>query len=247
MFNKFPGHDFEMDWKVYHSNKKIVEDRLLQQKKHMRHFLIERVMLHQMFRNESRSCTFTDTHRQILLDLFELAVSRYSEVRILAQAKLFTAVSNFPYSYTVLTSQLKEILQINSVKNHEKFKGALHVLLGPRSSPIIARHDWTFLKDIWPLVVKSMPSEKPSVINLINSLADSIHRHFHTIAIKLEIPQKCLDVAYTLAQQTGLRFDDFQEVIDTGVERLRLKSAEKEATYKELINLLLDACTNGNL
>lgn len=204
-------------------------------------------MLHQMFRNESRSCTFTDTHRQILLDLFELSVGRYSEVRILAQAKLFTAISHFPYSYTVLTGKLKEILQINSVENHEKFKGALHVLLGPKSSPIIARHDWKFLRDIWPLVVKSMPSEKPSVINLINSLADSIHRHFHTIAIKLEIPQKCLDMAYDLGKQAGLFFDDFKTVVETGEERLKMQCIEKETAYKELISSLLDACVNGNL
>lgn len=236
-----------MDWKIYHNNKKLIEDRLLQHKMHMRHFLIERVLLQQMFRNEGRSCTFTETHRQILLDLFELGVGRYSEVRILAQAKLFTAVSNFPYSYTVLTQQLKEILQMNSVENHEKFKGALHVLLGPKSSPIIARHDWKFLRDIWPLVVKSMPSEKPSVINLINSLGDSIHRHFHTIAIKLVIPKNCLEVAYDLGKKAGLCFDDFQEVVDTGEERLKLASEEKEKTYKELISLLLDACVNGNL
>lgn len=214
---------------------------------HIRHFLIERVVLHQMFRSESRNGTFTATHRQIVLDLFELAVSRYSEVRILAQAKLFTAISSFAYSYTVLTGRLKEILQMNSVENHEKFKGALHVLLGPKSSPIIAKHDWKFLREIWPLIVKSMPSEKPSVINLINALSDSIHRHFHTIAIKLVIPQSCLEVAYDLGRKTGISFDDFKEVVDTGEERLRLECEEKEKTYKELISSLLDACVNGNL
>lgn len=82
LFNKFHGRDFEVDWKSYHAHKKAIEDRVLQRKMHLRHFLIDRVMLHQIFRNESRSCSFTATHKQILLDLFELSVSRYSEVRI---------------------------------------------------------------------------------------------------------------------------------------------------------------------
>lgn len=121
------------------------------------------------------------------------------------------------------------------------------MLLGPKQSPIIARHDWKFLRDVWPLVVKSMPSEKPSVVNLINALADAIHRYFYTIAIKLEIPDACLKAAYDLGETAELNFDDFKDVIDTGEQSLRLKSEDRERTYKELVSSLLDACTNGNL
>lgn len=121
------------------------------------------------------------------------------------------------------------------------------MLLGPKGSPIIVRHDWKFLKEIWPLVVTSMPSEKPSVISLINSLADAIYRHFHTIAIKLQIPNTCLEAAYKLAKISELYFDDFNDVIETAEERLKVNCEEKERTYKELVGLLLDACINGNL
>lgn len=169
------------------------------------------------------------------------------KVRILAQGKLFSAVSYFPYSYTVLTPHIIEILRLNSTEHHEKFKGALNVLLGPRTTPIIARHDWKFIRDVWPLVVKSMPSEKPSIVNLMNSLSDAMHRYFPTIAIKLSIPNNCLKAAYDWGNTENLTFDDFKEVIDSAEERLKLKSEEKERTYREVVNLLLEACLEGNL
>lgn len=71
-----------MRWKSHHLTKKSLEDRLHQKKKHIRNVLIDRVMLHQEFRNDSRSCSFTATHTQLMLALFELAVSQYSAVSI---------------------------------------------------------------------------------------------------------------------------------------------------------------------
>lgn len=82
MLKDFPGRDFKLEWKSYRAHKKVVEDRVIQQKQHMRKFLIERVLLHQIYRNHKCSL-FTETHRQITLDLFELSVGRYSEVIII--------------------------------------------------------------------------------------------------------------------------------------------------------------------
>ncbi|KAJ8931974.1 hypothetical protein NQ314_015072 [Rhamnusium bicolor] len=95
-------------------------------------------------------------------------------VRRAAQIKLFAIVSYFPYSYSVLTGRIKEILQLDSQENHEMFKGCLYILLGPKNAPIVARHDWQFIRELWPLIVKSMPSEKPSIINLIAVLTEAV-------------------------------------------------------------------------
>lgn len=81
LFNKTRGHDFELHWKSFHITKKLLEDRLHQKKLHLRSVLIDRVVLQQEFRVESRNCSFTETHKQILLDLFDLSISRYSEVK----------------------------------------------------------------------------------------------------------------------------------------------------------------------
>ncbi|XP_072396223.1 proteasome activator complex subunit 4-like [Diabrotica undecimpunctata] len=248
LFNKTRGQDFEFHWKSFHMTKKLLEDRLLQKKLHLRHVLVDRVMLQQEFRIESRNCSFTGTHRMILLDLFELSTSRYSEVRIAAQNKLFSVVSYFPYSYSVLTERIKDILKMDSEKNHERFKGCLYILLGPKSAPIIARHDWKFIEQIWPLVVKSMPSEKPSIIALIMALNDTIDKCFPTIAINLVIPQSVLTAAYNFAKNEPVcDMDRFKALEANGEAYLKRKSEERRSAYDGTMNSLMDSLESGSL
>lgn len=80
LMNKFRGRDFETHWKNFHVIKKLLEDRLRGGKLHLRQLLIDRIMLHQEFRIESRNFTFTETHKQIIENLYRLSVSHYSEV-----------------------------------------------------------------------------------------------------------------------------------------------------------------------
>lgn len=161
---------------------------------------------------------------------------------------MFAVVSYFPYSYTVLTENIKEILQLDSQKYHEKFKGCLYILLGPKNSPIIGRHDWKFIKQIWPLVVRSLPSEKPSIINLVTSVTDAVDKYFPTIAIKLVIPESALNAAHNLRKNVPIcDLSNFQTAIDNGEAYLKTKSDERRVAYDDTINALLDAVLSGNL
>ena len=170
------------------------------------------------------------------------------QVRGSAQYKLFATVSYFPYSYTILTPHIKEILQLDTDEHHEKFKGCLHVLLGPKNTPIIARHDWSFINTMWPLLVKSKPSEKPSIVNLLNALNDAIEKYFPSIAINLMIPDNCLKSAYVFAENVPkITFEDFKDAIDNGEDNLRLVCEKKREAYCEAMDSLLEAATNGNL
>nr|XP_023028371.1 proteasome activator complex subunit 4-like [Leptinotarsa decemlineata] len=215
---------------------------------HLRHILIDRVMLQHEFRIESRNCSFTNTHKQILLDLFELSTSRYSQVRIAAQCKLYAIIAYYPYSYAVLTEQIKKILQMDSQQCHKKFKGCLYVLLGPKNSPIVARHDWKFIEQIWPSIVKSVPSEKPSIINLITTATNVVDKYFPTIAINLIIPQSTLDAAYRLCNNIPkCDLSDFQSHINNGEVYLRRKSDERRIAYEGTLESLIDALETGNL
>ncbi|XP_050294149.1 proteasome activator complex subunit 4B-like [Anthonomus grandis grandis] len=249
LFNKTRNQDFEFHWKNFHVAKKILEDRVHQKKQHLRHLHLDRAMLQQEFRMESRNCSFTQTHKQILEDLWELSVSRYSEVRMAAQSKLYGVIQYFAYSYTVLTPKITEILKTDSVENHETFKGCLYVLLGPKNAPILARHDWEFIKEIWPLLVKSMPSEKPSIVNLISALTDTVHKYFPTIAIKLSIPEKTLSSARHFASVGPFPCDikKFQTLIDGGEAYLMKKSLQRREAHDKTVTCLLENLENGNL
>ncbi|KAF5308174.1 hypothetical protein FQR65_LT06354 [Abscondita terminalis] len=247
VFNKFRGRDFESHWKNFHVVKKVLEDRLHQNKSHLRYTLVDRIMLQHEFRNESRTCTFTDTHKQIIEDLFELSVSHYSEVRITAQKKLFSTLLTFLYSYQVIIPHITKILQLDPSEHREKFKGCLYVLLGSKNAGIITKHDWSLIKQLWPLIIKSKTSEKPSIVNLMGALTEAIN-NFPIISIKFEMPEKCLDAAYGLAKNyPQVSLERFQEIIDAGPKLLKMEYQRKVSCYNETINSLLSACLNDNL
>lgn len=165
-----------------------------------------------------------------------------------AQNKIFSVISYFPYSYTVLTDKIKETLQLDSQQYHEQFKGCLYLLLGPKSAPIIIRHDWKFIREIWPLLVKSMPSEKPSIINLVSAITDVVEKFFPTIAIKLVIPDDTLQAAYFLANnEPKCNLSRFQQQIANGENYLNMKSKERREAYDGTVNALLDVLQKGNL
>ncbi|KAK4885236.1 hypothetical protein RN001_001507 [Aquatica leii] len=247
VFNKFRGRDFESHWKNFHVVKKVLEDRLHQNKSHLRYTLVDRIMLQHEFRNESRTCTFTETHKQIIEDLFELSVSHYSEVRITAQKKLFATISTFLYSYKVIIPHITKILQLDPSEHHEKFKGCLYVLLGSKNGAIVSRHDWGLIKELWPLIIKSKTSEKPSIVNLMSALTDAVN-NFPTISIKFQMPDKCLTAAYELAKNyPNVSLEGFQETIDAGPQMLETDYQRKVLCYNQTIDSLLNSCLNDNL
>lgn len=228
--------------------KKYLEDRVHQEKTHLRFVLINRVLLHQLFRSESRISFFSETHRQILLDLFDLGVSRYSEIRSVAQSKIANMVSVFPYSYTVLIPRIKEVLKMDPIEHHETFKGCLYILLNSKNSPIVTRHDWKFISELWPLIISTKPSEKLSIVNLMSTVTDSVHRNLRTLAITLDVPDSCL----TRAQEYGslepkVFINDMTEIVKLGLETQKNANKLRLHYYEEAINNLLRLVTTENL
>jgi len=63
----------------------------------------------------------------------------------------------------------------------------LYVLLGPKQNPLVTKHNWELVSDLWFVLVTAKPSEKNSVIRLMEKLVESVHKHFPTITINLEV------------------------------------------------------------
>ncbi|KAL3286253.1 hypothetical protein HHI36_000763 [Cryptolaemus montrouzieri] len=247
LFNKVHVLDLEQNWKNFTIIKKISQNRLLDKKRHLRHLLIDRATLQQLIRIENSGYTFTETHRQILFDLFQLGVSRYRDVRVYSQSKLLPLINYFPYSYTLLTEKFKEILQMNTEENHEQFKGCLYILNGSKNSPIIIRQNWKFISEIWPLLVNSMPSEKPSIINLITQISESVSTNFLTPGINFELPDQVLQTVQKLYYKLS-ELEGFSEEKNKA-SSMALKSVceAKKNDYIRCVDLLLKACHDRNL
>lgn len=91
---------YEAHWKNFRMAKKVLEDKLVGQKRHLRPVLISRTILQHESLLERGSMCLTPTHRQILLNLLTLSTSRYSEVSFLSH-----------YSEVSLVSVLNQSLQ----------------------------------------------------------------------------------------------------------------------------------------
>ncbi|GLH02190.1 Proteasome activator complex subunit 4 [Gryllus bimaculatus] len=240
---------FEARWKRFRIVKRILENKLVGEKRHLRALLIDRAVLqHEVLLERGNFC-ITPTHKLIMLNLLTLSTSQYSEVRARAQGKLFTAMDIFPYSYVILIPKLLENLKKNTLIEHEQFKGALYVLLGRKQNPVVARHDWYVLNSLWPAIVRAHPSEKISVIRLLENLVDVVHKQFPTITINLEIPDSCEAAGQDLWASVPRESHDFatKDLIEEGKKQLILKNQYNLEQYLSLLHSLNNAIENENL
>lgn len=102
--------------------KKMFEDKLTGNKSRIAPIILERCDIQHELRLLAQSVALTETHRQIIFELFTLATSRYADVRLKAQSSLFSAFKNFPYSYTLIIPRLTEILAKDTEKYHDAYK-----------------------------------------------------------------------------------------------------------------------------
>lgn len=104
-----------------------MKDKLVSKKAHVGGALaLQRAQVHQERRMQSRFHRFTETHKTITLELFKLATSRYAAVRSEAQKILNVTFAYFPYSFSVITPQVLQVLATDPEENHEAHKVLKH-------------------------------------------------------------------------------------------------------------------------
>lgn len=108
--------------KTFQIAKRIFEDKLVGNKNRMGPLILERCDIQHEYRLLAQSVALTETHKRIMLELFTLAISRYADVRSKAQASLFSALKNFPYSYTFIVPCLIDILAKDTEEYHDAYK-----------------------------------------------------------------------------------------------------------------------------
>jgi proteasome activator subunit 4 len=157
------------------------------------------------------------------------------------------------------------------------FQGSLYVLIGPKQNPLLTRHDWEMLMSLWPVIVRTKPSEKLSVIRLMENIIECVHKHFPTITINLQvslllyadvrtrclltysvnapshlcpqIPEQCLDAARRLwdTNPTPCFSVVSEEEVAVGLQQLQMRNQYNSNQYLALLNSLMDAIQQENL
>lgn len=253
--------EFDSRWRSASAVKKAMEDKLAGKKKHVRPLLIERVQLQHERRILDRISTqLTTLHKVLLDDLFKLATTVYTEVRIKAQRVLSSCIDVFDNFARTLVPPTLSRLQNNPDVSHEEFKGALYVLLNNRMLFLIV-HYWEVMVDVWPVIIQADHSEKPSIITLITMLAEKMVKKYDTVAISRMVTDAAVEQAKRLLNSTGPTPQSHLKALPSPTEtalptELELKESEEAwnttresnlRNYQKLVSILVDMLEGENL
>ncbi|XP_064602863.1 proteasome activator complex subunit 4-like [Liolophura sinensis] len=243
--------DFDGRWKSFQVVKKGLEDKLHGSKHHIRALLVDRVQLQNEMRLlSSTGSTITESHVILLKDLLMLALSRYSEVRKKAQASLIVGFYEFPYSYRCLLSDILSGLKDDPEIPEYKFKGSLFLLLGNGKQCMAIKRNWESLGQIWPALVTSQHSEKPSILKLIDDIMNKICKNFETVTIISKVSSSSVSDALALSQSacpkpSGLPPSEDQITAGLAGEEQRNTTASR--LYRKLVDDLVELVEGGKL
>ncbi|XP_015178192.1 PREDICTED: proteasome activator complex subunit 4B-like [Polistes dominula] len=227
----------------------LLNDRLVKSKKRVEHILMEQAFIHHETRLQLKSHKFTETHKNIMLELVALATSRYANVRNKAQFVLTSGILTYPFSYTFIVPHLIDVLEKDSEIHHDAFKGVLYILHRPLNDPIITQRNWHMLRSLLPKLILSKPSEKLSVIRLKEQLIDTMKNKYQNMFIELEIPDRCLIAASKLWEHYPhpMLSKPNENEIEKGIEKLKETSRANLESYYGLCDDLLNAILETNL
>ena len=124
----------------------------------------------------------------------------------------------------------------------------LYILTGPKHDLLITKRDWSFVRSLWPAIVLAKPSEKPSVITLQDNIQFYIMKGFLTTQIALEVPESCVNAAFSLWDASSKEVPrPTEEEIQKGREMLVEKGRQNLENYKALLDELMNIIIEKNL
>lgn len=196
---------------------------------------------------------FTELHRDIMFDLMNLSTSHYSQVRARSQEAINACFQYFPYSYRVILPIVLKNLNKQETMVHEQFKGTLFTLIGQKKKSLLTVRDWGTLKELWPALVNAPPSEKQSIINLIdNNIVNHVKKYFGTITFGTDIPNECAELAKSVWNQNksvplpSVPYPSDDEIRNS-IEKAKQRNQKNFNHYYDLIERIVYLVEHGDL
>lgn len=234
------------------SMKSSTQNKLLGSKRHLRYLLVERVaQQHRAMLLNKGQPEFTESHLEIFNCLFDLAQSHYVQVRILAQDTLYMILNYFPFSETILIPKLVEELRKREIE-HNKFKGLLYLVVGRRSySSVAIDPNWSFLRQLWPALVESPHSEKPSIVKLLDRICGLVQKNFDTFELHYGFSSKLKEIAAGVWSSTSIDFAKYQppesKFALEVAQRVKERNLKRVEDYEQLIHKLVELIEDPHL
>lgn len=234
------------------SLKSGTQNKLLGSKRHLRYLLVERVaQQHRAMLLNKGQLEFTKMHLEVFNSLFKLSQSHYVEVRILAQDTVYLMLNNYPFSDTILVPMLVSELRKPDIE-HKKFKGLLHLVVGRRAYTSVAIDpNWTNLKALWPALVESPHSEKPSIVKLLDRICNIVQKGFDTFGLQYKFPESIKSIAKQIWSSNSIDLEIFKPPDDQIISKVRNKVNERNRQriedYRQLVLKLVELIENPHL
>ncbi|KAG9509020.1 Proteasome activator complex subunit 4, partial [Fragariocoptes setiger] len=225
------------------SMRRGMDNKLLGSKRHIRLILVERVVLqHRNMMYNRGSPFFTELHQRVFEDMFKLSISHYSDVRIIAQESIHQLLQVYPHFETVLVPRLSASLKEPEIE-HNRFKGLLYIIYGKRScSSLMTDPNWSDLKSLWPAIIQSNHSEKPSIVRLLDRLCAIAQKSFNTFELEFGFDDHVKALAVELSKSTDTSV--CAPVTQEDIILCKTKSAERNRArledYHQLVTKLVE-------
>lgn len=235
---------FDLQHKSFKLLKFFQEFTLTKKRRDIRAIIATRVLMQHDCRDELARPDFTASHLAVIMKLFQLSVSHYSNVRSLAQSKLFNLLSTYRQSEQCILSEVERFLAKNSNEEHESFKAILYIIGGSRRGRMIVQDNWQTIERLWVALLKTNLSEKPSVVKLMDTLVETIQTEFPTVFIAMAVPDECVQLALKIAADPKLVTD---ADIAAGKIRLAKDNERNLQSYNNLLGSILQITHNNSL
>ena len=76
-------------------------------------------------------------------------------------------------------------------------QGALYVILGESKSSLITKRSWDVMNRLWPRLVQAQHSEKPSDLQLVDTIIDKLHKNIETTELATKVEHQTTSVRLT--------------------------------------------------
>lgn len=227
---------YDSQIKSYQLSKQFQDFKLCRTRKDIRAVVATRVIIQQDLRDEVSSPLFTNTHRQLMVDMIKLSTSHYSAVRSTAQSKLFKMFNVYSFAYRTVVDDIAEYLKLDPNDHHEEFKGALYLIGTNRRHRLILRPDWEIVEKLWLALLKTQLSEKLSILRLMDAITDGINNEFQSIATNIEVGDSLAKMGAEMMVDKSELPEDY---LKRGAENLTARNNFNHQKFLTIIDSIL--------
>ncbi|CAO3568761.1 unnamed protein product [Mortierella alpina] len=186
---------------------------------------------------------FTELHDKLIMDLTELSLSQYTDVRKKSQHALLKAVRCFQGAKNLVIPTLLQALE-SSNTDYEKMKGALY-LLSARTLTLPCLRDWRFVPDYVLRLCTAHHADKPSVQALVRKcFLEYIINLTHT-SFKVLTTTHFVQTVDAFKDKHGLVFDS--DTASRAANKAKNRRLNSVKAYDNLLVSLTELVRDENL